>query len=109
MGGGNGKASQRPSHGAQKGTELDLDAVSECLGTNHRIIEGMKSVSEIGDFDLTKHTSTKRSGEVSPPRHHFLNPIPRPVFLNKYPSNGKMLQNPEGIQRIFLIDSVEMH
>jgi hypothetical protein len=32
-GGGNRKDSQRPSHGPQKETELDLDAISECLRT----------------------------------------------------------------------------
>jgi hypothetical protein len=35
----NRKDSRRPSHGPRKGTELDLDAISECLRSDHRIIE----------------------------------------------------------------------
>jgi hypothetical protein len=50
----NKKDSRRPSHGPRNGTELDLDAISECLGTDQAIIEGMKKASENGDFDHTK-------------------------------------------------------
>jgi hypothetical protein len=39
---------------AQNERGLDLDAISECLRTDHRIIEGTKIASENGDFDLTK-------------------------------------------------------
>jgi hypothetical protein len=35
----NRKDSQRPSHCPQKGTELDFDAISGCLRTDHAIIE----------------------------------------------------------------------
>jgi hypothetical protein len=36
------------------GTELDLDAISECLRTDHVMIKGMKIAPEKGEFDITK-------------------------------------------------------
>jgi hypothetical protein len=52
----NRKDSRRPSHGPQKGTKVDLDAISECLRTAVIIEEltGMKIASENGDFGVTK-------------------------------------------------------
>jgi hypothetical protein len=49
----NRKDCRRSSKGPQNGAELDLDATSECLRTDYRIIEGMKVASEKGDFDIT--------------------------------------------------------
>jgi hypothetical protein len=39
---------------AQIGTELDQEAISECLTTGHRIKEGLKIASGNGDSDVTK-------------------------------------------------------
>jgi hypothetical protein len=44
----------RPSYGQQQGTELDLDAISECLRTDHKITERMTIASENGEFDVAK-------------------------------------------------------
>jgi hypothetical protein len=45
---------QRTFVGCTKGDGLDLDATSECLRNDHRIIELMKSAFENADFNLTK-------------------------------------------------------
>jgi hypothetical protein len=37
-----------------KRTEPDGNAISECLRTDHRIIEGMKKAFEDGNFDVKK-------------------------------------------------------
>jgi hypothetical protein len=56
----------RPSHRPQNRRELELDAISECSGTHHRIIEGMKTASENGDFDLTKVRWTSLASWIAP-------------------------------------------
>jgi hypothetical protein len=40
-------------------------AISECLRTDYKTIEGMKNASEIGDFDITKVGRTDLVSEIA--------------------------------------------